>query len=167
MPRQLQLSPVKESLPLQVGLEGQDDDGSCDNISNSSDSVAGDTTDSSCNSEHILDAVEDKGVSNSMNSNSSLSSDLQVIIKAENERLLMFVHFREANEEVKNTWKLIHFDLVESVKTICIRVNQARCLYIALKDNIISTPCRNCSAYGLSKLVLDLQLAHLGGGGVL
>jgi len=126
--RHLQLSPVKESLPLTAGpqppLPGSA--GVTDNVSVVGDAVAGaTTTDSSRKSEHVFDPPTEKAGNNSSSSMGSiLPSDLQVIIKVENERLLMFVHFREANEEVKNTWKLIHLDLVESVKTICIKVNR-------------------------------------------
>ena len=128
MPRHLQLSPVKESLPLQPGPE--DAAGPADNVSVSSGSVC-DTTDSSGKQEQphqlpVLDAAS--GNSNISGggggSSSSLPTDLQIIIKVENERLLMFVHFRDTNEEVKTTWKLIHVDLVEAVRTICIKVNQ-------------------------------------------
>jgi hypothetical protein len=134
IPRHLQLSPVKESLPLTAGPDQQlagSTAGATDNHSLGSDSAAFEMMDSSGKSEHVSDpTTENKAGNNNNNNNSSnsvasiLPSDLQVIIKVENERLLMFVHFREANEEVKNTWKLIHFDLVEAVKTICIKVNQ-------------------------------------------
>jgi hypothetical protein len=129
IPRHLQLSPVKESLPLAAGPDQQlaGTAGATDNHSLGSDSAAIEMLDSSGKSEHVSDPTTEKAGNNNNSSNSVASilpSDLQVIIKVENERLLMFVHFREANEEVKNTWKLIHFDLVEAVKTICIKVNQ-------------------------------------------
>ncbi len=131
IPRHLQLSPVKESLPLAAGPDQQlaGTAGATENHSLGGDSAAFEMMDSSGKSEHVSDPTTEKAGNNNNNNSSNsvasiLPSDLQVIIKVENERLLMFVHFREANEEVKNTWKLIHFDLVEAVKTICIKVNQ-------------------------------------------
>lgn len=55
---------------------------------------------------------------------SNCVSNLSCIFQVDQERVNMFIHFRDTSQ-VKTIWKTIHQDLMSSIKDICIQVNQS------------------------------------------
>ena len=52
-------------------------------------------------------------------------NSLSCIFQVDWERVNMFIHFRDNNPQIKNTWRLVHQELLAAVKNICIHVNQS------------------------------------------
>ena len=110
--RQIQLSPVKESLlqsfPERGDLEKED-------------SI--DTSDISDRSDVQLAELDLK-----LFSEKCSNIDWKIIARIEKERVLLFVHFREQNEGILDGWKSIIMELKSRIKDICIKVNQGQLL---------------------------------------
>jgi len=121
--RPIQLSPVKESL-IQMPVADSNTQIHC--TASVGDSIAtccspfdsgssSDRTDPSPNLDLDLKLFIEKG---------SVTSDWHLIIKIEQERVLMFVHYREQNEFAISTWKNIQTELKGVIREICVKVNQ-------------------------------------------
>ena len=108
------LSPVKEAT-TPVYVDNDFSDASLDSSTNTADDEGSETT-----SEIDLGEVKIgvKDISCIMNS-------LSCIFQVDWERVNMFIHFRDNNPQIKNTWRLVHQELLAAVKNICIHVNQS------------------------------------------
>ena len=112
--RHLQLSPVKETAASspeesrEQSYEGTMEQSSSDS---SSDCIAG------------LSCLE-KDLS-LMTERTAFISNFACIFQVDQERVHMYIHYREGDPQVKNTWQTLHGELVSSIKALCTQVNQS------------------------------------------
>ena len=106
----LQLSPIKEAAVPTASEE-------------SNQTLLHSTIDSSDSSDVVeLHNIEDDF--NTISEKSNFISNVSCIFQVDQERVHMYLHFRDNNPQVKSIWKTVHQDIVTSIKLICTQVNQ-------------------------------------------
>ena len=114
--RHLQLSPVKETA---ASSPEESREQSCEGASVPEQSSSDSSTDCIAG---LSGLEKDLSV---MTERSALMVNFSCIFQVNKERVDMYIHYRDGDPQVKNTWQTLHPDLVSSIKALCLQVNQS------------------------------------------